>query len=233
MATRKIFTVMVNGKEYDVWDVEGKEHEGYNDTPKSWWLYYSERLPDGIQPPPDSEYWHPMQSSIERSCWEYKFSQRTYTKVKWDELRFSGTTKCEMWRNGKLVYAFSTTGGTRGMAFAMAKAQYLEVILSEHCYNFFEPEKENGRKIFWYGLPATVRVKSDGWEISIIPDYTAGLDKDAWWDELSRRESKINNVKEEDDMEEMIEESKKESRSDGYINWGDALSDGNINWFRK
>ena len=180
---RKIFTVIIHKKEYDVFDIDGKEHAGYNDTPKTWWRYYSDRLPDGLLPPSDSPHFEPMHSSIERRLWDLKFTQKTSTKEKWGKTQFRSSTWCEMRCNNKLVYAFGTTGGSRGMDFAMGKVKYLQVVLSEHCYNFFEPEKENGRKICWYGLPATVRVKSDTWEISIIPDYTAGLNEEEWWKE--------------------------------------------------
>jgi len=228
---RKIFIVTIRDKEYDVYDIEGKEHYGYNDTPKTWWLYFSDKLPEGMLPPNDSPHFVPMTGSIERRNWSLKFTQGTSTKEKWGETRFSSYTYCEMICNNKLVYAFGTTGGTRGMDFAMAKAKYLEVVLSEHCYNFFEPEKENGRKICWYGLPATIRVQSDTWEIAIMPDYTAGLNEVEWWEELKRRETNYTEQSEQD--KEIDEMHKEESRSDGYINWGDAIEDGHIYWFRK
>ena len=139
-----------------------------------------------------------------------------------------------MWCNGKLVYEFGTTGGNRGMQFAMAKVQYMQVVLSEHPYNFFDPQTENGRKICWYGLPATVKVKSHGWEIGIVPDYTAGLSKEEWWKELRRRESKYTNPDDGDkQMDEIEREEEREYEKDDYINWGDAFSDQHIYWFRK
>jgi hypothetical protein len=136
-----------------------------------------------------------------------------------------------MWCNNRLVYAFGTMGGSSGLSFAFAKVQYLEVVLSEHAFNFFEPEKEQGRKICWYGLPAKVKVKSDTWEIAIIPDYEAGVTKEQWWKELARRESKYS--QEDQDDKEMDDMYKAEEIQDGYINWGDALSDQHIYWFRK
>ena len=42
------------------------------------------------------------------------------------------------------IFSFGTGGNY--LDFAMAKIKYLQVKLSEHPYNFFEPEKENGRK---------------------------------------------------------------------------------------
>jgi len=231
MTPRKIFSVIINKKEYDVYDIYGKEHEGYNDTPKTWWLYHSEKLPDELLPPHDSPNFIPWNASIERLCWELKFTQRTTTKEKWDETRFSNHTHCEIWCNNRLVYAFGSGGGDRGLAFAIAKAQYMQTVLCEHPYNFLDPEQENGRKVCWYGLPATIRVKSDTWEIAIIPDYTAGINEEDWWKELHNR---INTHTEQDQQDkEMDQDDWEETRASGYINWGDAFSDAHIYWFRK
>jgi len=132
-----------------------------------------------------------------------------------------------MWCNKKLIYEFITTGTQDGFNFAMAKIQYLQIMLSEHPFNFFNPESENGRKIFWYGLPATIKVKSHNtWEIEIIPDYEF-LSKDEWWNELENRQKKLTekiNIEDDDDFDEQ--------KNIGYINWGDALSDQHIYWFR-
>lgn len=235
---RKAFTVMIHDKEHDIYDIEGKEHKGLNDTIKTWWLYYSDRLPEGTLPPIDSEYLKPWDVGILRRCWEIKIKQTNSSKHKWGETDFRNHTSVQMWCNGKLIYEFGTNG--KYLDFAMAKVQYLQVMLSEHPYNFFEPETEQGRKIWWYGLPATIQVKSCTWEIAIIPDYTAGLTKAEWWKELTRRESKYMNAEQynslsECDKEEleMDKEDSKESEENDYINWGDAFSDQHINWFRK
>ncbi len=225
---RKIFSVFIGKKEYDVYSIEGKEHQGFNDIPKEWWLYYTDRLPGEAIPPIDSESFVPFSVSINRRLWDIKIKQYNTSKVKWGESQFSTGTNVQMWCNNKLVYSF----GTFDLAFAMAKIQYLQVVLSEHVYNFFDTEKENGRKICWYGLPATIRVSSNTWEISIIPDYSAnGFNKESWWKELDRRESKFSKPdKEWDDID-------KEYRDEAYrsdsIRWGDALSDDHIYWFRK
>ena len=52
-----------------------------------------------------------------------------------------------------------------------------------------------------------------------------------WWKELKNRESKVGGNKNKDD-DEMEEEEFDESAQQEYINWGDALSDQHINWFR-
>ena len=222
---RKIFDVIIHDKYYDVYDIEGKLHDGWNGEPKTWWLYYSERMPEGTTPPIDSEYWEPWCKSINRRLWYIRFKEYNTCKVKWDSNNFRSGLNCEMWCNNKLVYSF----GTNDLNFAMGKAQYLIVILSEHCYDFFNPEKEKGRKIWWYGLPAFVSPKSNGWEIGIQPDYSTGLDKQTWWAEFKKRRSNINEKVDENDIKVWDGE---DDYSD-YINWGDALSDGHIDWFRK
>ena len=232
---RRVFTVFIYDKPFDVFDIQGKEHDGYNDTIKTWWVYFAEPPPDGITPPIDSEYWKPLSVGTQRRVWEVKIKQTNTTKEKWGDTDFRSHTAVQMWCNTRLVYEFGTTSGHRGFSYALAKIQYLQVQLEEHCYNFFEPETEKGRKIWWYGLPATVQPKSDGWEIGIKPDYTAGMDRAEWWKEYTNRTSKMPKPTDPDAVEdmEMEREDFEEDMESDYINWGDALSDKHINWFRK
>lgn len=234
MQIRKLFDVYIYEKPRAIYSIDGKEHEGYNDTPKHWWIYEGEQLPEGTYPSVDSEYLKPYCSkSMERHLWDIHFKQKTTTKEKWGETNYRTSTWCEILCNGKPFYSFPTTGGMNGLAFAMAKAQHMIVVLWEHPFNFFEPEKEQGRKIYWYGLPATVRISSvHSWEIGIVPDYTCGLDKKEWWAELKNRKSLIPEKK-DDDFKEMEDEDFNEDQQSDYINWGDAFSDQHINWFRK
>lgn len=222
---RKIFEVLIHNKTYHVYDINGKEHEGWNGEPKTWWLYFADPMPEGAIPPHDSESWEPWHKSINRHLWDIRFKQYNSTKEKWDATQFRSGLNCEMYCNNKLVYSF----GTFDMNFAFAKAQYLMVIMSEHPYDFFNSEKNNGRKIWWYGLPATVKVKSEGWAIGVIPDYTTGIDKKQWWSEFKKRRSNLNEVVDDNDIQVFDGE---DDDSD-HINWGDALSDQHIDWFRK
>lgn len=228
----KAFSVYIQDKPYDVYNIDGKQHAGFNGTIKTWWLYYSDRLPDGVAPPVDSEHWEPFCVGINRWVWDIQIKQYNYTKHKWGDLDFRNSTRIEMHCNGKLVYAFTTSGGDRGLAFGMAKVQVLQVQLAEHPYNFFEPETERGRKIYWYGLPAIVLPHTDGWEISIAPDYTAGFTQEQWWKEYLRRKAKTP-APVDDEFQEMEAEDDAEDQQYGRINWGDALSDGHIDWFRR
>jgi hypothetical protein len=230
-----VFTVYIKDKPFDVYNIPGKEHPGYNDTVKTWWLYYSDRLPDGVVPPVDSEHFTPFQKSVERECWDIRFVQRNYVKYKWDNADFRSSTLVEMHCNGKRVYEFSTWSGQKGMAYAMSKVQYLMVQMSEHVYNFFDPETERGRKIYYYGLPALVSPHTDGWQISIVPDYTVGLSREEWWAEYARRKSKLPAPTKSEAIEELSDEQEDRNEDMMYdrINWGDALSDKYIDWFRS
>lgn len=229
---RKIFTVLVNNKEYDMYDIKGKEHAGHNDVPTTWWLYYSERLPEGMFPPVDSEYWQPgcYCSGALRSLWDVRIKQHNTTKVKWGDVQFNNHTSVEIYCNNKPFYSFGTGG--KNLDFAMAKVQYLQVVLSEHPFNFYNPHSENGRKIWWYGMPATVKVwrQDEPWLIGIQPDYT-DVQKDEWWPEYHRRKSKYKPSPEQ--VKNDAEFGASEDPDGEFINWGDAFSDGHIDWFRK
>jgi hypothetical protein len=227
---RKIFSVYIREKSYDVYDIEGKEHAGYNDMPKTWWLYFNDTDLGGAMPPPDSESFVPFVKGIERRVWEFNIKQQNTTKYKWDETRFSSTISVSMSCNGKVVYEFQSGGGY--LYYAMAQIQYLMVQMSEHPFDFFNSEKENGRKICWYGLPATVRISTyRSWEIDIVPEYTKELPKSEWWKELARREFKY--TEPDAQWEEIEKENRAEDVKREYIHWGDALSDQHIYWFRK
>lgn len=227
---RKEFSVYINEQKYWVYDIEGKEHEGLNGEPTTWWLYYSDELPSDLLPAVDSEYLVPYQNSINRLCWEINIKQKNGHKHKWGSYNFSCHTSVQMICNGKLVYEFGVGLGTDGLSYAMAKVQYLQVQLVEHPYNFFEPETEEGRKIYFYGLPATIKPSSWAGEIRIIPDYSTGLTEKNWWAKYNERRSTILSYEAED--AQMEQEDFIEDQQYGSINWGSALEDAHINWFR-
>lgn len=228
----KVFTVIIHNKEYDVWDIQEKKHHGLNNTIDTWWLYYSDRLPEEVTPPIDSDHWEPYCVGINRRCWDIRFRQHNTSKLKWDEHDFRNVTIVDMYCNNKLVYQFSTTGNDSGLAFAMNKVGYLKTMLSEHCYDFFNTDKMKGRKIWWYGLPATIQPReSETWEIKVYPDYSAGLTKEEWWKEYKHRKTKLN-AKPDPDWDEVIAQDDRDDEHSGYINWGDAFEDGHIDWFR-
>lgn len=233
---RKAFDIYIEDKLHTVYDIDGYEHKNgeWNGTPTTWWLDYSRDVVRG-EVTPERNLIPYVDKGNNRICWEIRFKQRNYMKHKWDEwsLRNSGT--CEIFANGKKVYSF----GTFDVSYALSKAQYLMVQLREHPYDFLNPENEQDRKIWYYGLPAKVKPSDYApGEISILPDYT-GIEPERWWDEYEKRRKPVDlkSDRELTDWEkqeiESDEQDFNETRSYGRINHGDALWDGMINWFRN
>ena len=202
---RKAFDVLIEDKLYTVYDIKDKEHEGFNDVPKTWWIEYDNVL-------------MPYHVGCKRICWDISFNQKNTTKMKWNNITFRNNITCTITANGKLFYEF----GTFDMNFAMSKAQYLITVMCEHGYNFFEPEKENGRKIFYYGMPATIKVSDRRpWEVDVIPDCST-MTEDEWWSSYVTRQVWL-----DDNKSDYIAEL----RRSGQIRT-EALSE-HIWWFRK
>jgi hypothetical protein len=208
------FQILIDDEAHNIWDIPGYEHENgkWNGCPTTWWL---ER--EGMLYP----Y---VDKGVNRICWEINYKQTNTTKFKWDDLDVRSGGKCTMKANGKNIYEFFS----RDTGPAFAKAQTLLYELLEHPYNFFDQEKENGRKIWYYGLPAQIKPSFTPGEISIVPEYSDDLKKEDWW-RLYRERSKP--IK--------LPGAKKDTSYDyddwedyGTIGHGDALWDGMINWFR-
>jgi hypothetical protein len=134
-----------------------------------------------------------------------------------------------MYANGKLVYSFYS----REIGYGLSKAQSLEVTLLEHPFDFINPEKEVNRKIWYYGLPATIRIGAEPGEIGIVPDYSY-MTEIEWWNLLKEKKRKINpgDYKKTDEDEFDEDEFDEDRRFSSWINHGDALWDGMISWFR-
>lgn len=224
---RKVYDVLINDEIFDIYCLPNRKHNGYNDTNESYWLYYDYK-PSSYIPDENSKHFVAENKSINRYIYDIRFIQTNSSKMKWDDIRFSNRTKCSILCNNKLIYEFYSQGSSDGLSFAMNKSQYLLTILSEHPFNFHNPEEEEGRKIFWYGLPAKIKIGySRKWEIEIVPDYTE-IDKEKWWKEYKNRKTNISDKKSQD----YANDYEDEYDYGDNINWGDALSDQHINWFR-
>lgn len=232
----KIFDISIDGKLYPVYSIPGYEHQlgKSNGCPDNWWLDWSDYEPhsdeDGdIQEPCIRELIPYIDLGAHRICWEIRYRQYNTMKYKWDDWDIRNGGKCEMYANGKLVYSFYS----REIGYALSRAQSLQTILMEHPFDFLNPERMEGRKIWYYGLPATVRLNgSHPGEIGVVPDYSY-IDKKDWWAELKMKKEKItpkDRVKSDD--EQLDEEYFEENANSPWINHGDALWDGMIGWFR-
>jgi hypothetical protein len=225
-----IQTVLIDDESYGMWSIPDKKFEPLNGECDHWWIYLGEPYVKGmVCPDLEDKDWEPYHVSLKRLVWTYNIKQTNSTKIKYGNIQFRNHINVEMFCNGRLFYEF----GTFDMAFALAKIEYMKIVLLEHPFNFFKPEEMEGRKIYWYGLPAIVHPKlsSRPWEICVEPDYTAGLSKDEWIEEYKRRNSFIPSKNDEDD-DSYDEDCMRELIENDSINWGDAFSDGHINWFR-
>lgn len=224
---RKAFPLMIDGKEYQVWSIDGLEHEDgkMNGTPDTWWLDYSDDENERELVP----Y---VDKMIHRICWDVNYRQSNVSKFKWNEWRFTSSGVCTISANGKEVYKFYS----HDLGYALAKAQTTIATISEHPYNFINPSEEKGRRIWYYGIPATIE-PSDYYpgEISVCPDYSTGIKENEWWKLYRERSQNVQPPEEGEDsqMVELDNERMEEDRDYGKINHGDALWDGMINWFRN
>lgn len=214
LKARFIFNVMIGKQTYPVYSID-KRYHWQGDI--NWWVKVRD---EGVL--------EPWTDHAHRICFEYNIREHNSSKIKWDDYNIRKHTSVTITANGKPFYEF----GTSDTQYAFAKAQQIVVQLMEHPYDFLEPEKERGRKIYFYGLPATIRPSSYPGEIGIVPDYSAGISKPNWWRIYTLRRQPVGG---EPDKEwaEMEKEDNEEYEQSDYINWGDALSDAHINWFRK
>lgn len=218
---RKAFVIMINDKPNQVWNIEEFEHENgkWNGTPTTWWLDYQNELIPYVD------------KMVHRICWGIDYKQKNVSKYKWDEWSITNRGTCIISANGKPVYTFQSWD----LGYAMAKAQTMIIQLTEHPYNFINPTEESDRKIWYYGLPATIKPSEHhAGEIAINPDYSAGIDEESWWKLYKDRSNNVLPNKDQDEQEVLMDEERfEETRSYGMINHGDALWDGMINWFRN
>lgn len=239
---RKIFDLYINDNPFPVFSIEGKEHQlgTNNGCPNNWWLDYT-RDDEGkylfrndrkvlVEIFEKDRMLIPfIDKGVRRICWEIIYRQKNFTKLKWGEYDIRSHGICVMKANGRDVYKFYCDD----LQFAMTKVQYYSEQITCHPYNFFEPEKDEFRKIYFKSLPAFVRTGYDVGEIMIQPDYSI-LPKEKWWDQYRLFEKKyesedsiyLDHDGDEDPVENILH------GGNDIINWGDALSDGQIGWFR-
>ena len=231
---RKIFEIQIYEKMYPVYSIEGYEHNlgKYNGCPDTWWLDYSVYHSDNDDEEPTMRELIPyIDKGVHRVCWRVDYEQHNGTKYKWDEWDIRNGGICKIYANGKPVYQFHH----RDLGGALAMAQTKIEDMTWHPFNFINPEEENGRKIWYYGLPAKIQLGYEPGEIKIEPDFEYMSSKQ-WWDELEKRQTNITPkyIDEEDSDDIKIEKQYfEESKDYGIINHGDAFYDGMIKWFRK
>lgn len=239
---RKLFDISIDDKLYPVFDIENKEHDQgrWNGSPTTWWLLYEDINVENklIDETFDELNLIPfIDKGVHRICWEINYKQYNNIVYKYNthDLRNGGL--CTMRANGRDVYKFHSSD----LLHAMSNVSVIAGKLISHPYNFFEPEKDDGRKIFFCGLPAFVYQGNEVGEIKIKPDFDKISPKN-WWEKydfynFNERDWRIDfdfeppSVKDEQKLDFFNEDDY--TNRVQMINWGDALSDGKIWWFRE
>jgi hypothetical protein len=230
---RKIFEIQIRDRLYPVYSIEGYEHQlgPSNGCPATWWLDYSIYHTEGDDEQPTMRELIPyIDRGVHRICWGIDYQQYNTTKYKWDEWDIRNGGICKITANGKPVYKFHY----RDLKGALAEATCKIDDMIEHPFDFINPETENGRKIWYHGLPAKILLGFEVGEIRIEPDYSY-LSKEDWWNELQKRQTNIEkpNQKVNSDDAQLEREHFEEYKEYGIINHGSVFYDGMINWFRK
>lgn len=224
---RPVFEVVVGDRLRQVWSIDGYEHDlgKMNGEIPYWWLDLSEDEFDQSELVP----W--MDRGAHRICWGIDYRQYNTAKHKWGETDIRKGGSCKISANGREIFSFRCTDMAEAMSLVVSKISKL----CEHPYNFINPEEEDGRKIWYYGLPAFVRKGYEVGEIRIEPDYCY-LTPEEWWDHLEKRRTPVfpKTIHEEESEDlEREKESLSEYKDYGTINHGSVLYDGMIDWFRK
>jgi hypothetical protein len=224
---RPVFEVMVSNRLRQVWSIDGYEHQlgKMNGDIATWWLDLSDDEFDQSELVP----W--LDRGAHRICWGIDYQQFNTTKHKWDETDIRKGGKCKILANGREIFSFQCSDMAEAMSLVVGKVSEL----CSHPFNFINPEEEDGRKIWYYGLPAFVRPGYEPGEIKIEPDFSY-LTPEDWWDHLEKRQTPIFPKVIHEEEEEELEREKEhlsEYKDYGAINHGSALYDGMINWFRK
>ena len=215
---RPAWKVMVGDEQYQCYWIEGLEHDygkWNNEDPKLWVDFLGELTP--------------YQRSLQRICWSFDIEQKNSAREKWNSTSFDSRILVNMIANGKPVFQFSS----RDMNYALARIQVLMIELCEHPYNFLDHESENGRKIWYEGLPAIIKKGFDPGNILVSPDLTK-MTLTEWKEEYAKTRLKKETPGTQDyDMEKDSIDEMFYDDNDLWFNHGSALSDDRIDWFRK
>ena len=181
MKERKIFDIVLNGRLNGVWDRPNHKHTlgQMNGCPDTWWVKYVRREEEE-----DHEVqvdWIPfIDKGTNRASWDIRIKQGNVTKFKWDEWQINKTGYVELTLNNRVVDEF----GFNDLNYAFAKAQLRTFEMCEHPFNFFDPESEIGRKIYYHRQPAIInRLILDQGCIMVEKEDGTGFDLRGYKDE--------------------------------------------------
>jgi len=169
----KVFSVVIQGKLYEVWQRKEEHKEGeWNGDINNWWVKYIDSEGDKVEWIP----WLPRFTN--RPSWDIEICVQNDMRHKSRGWRISKAgfvyIKCDL----RMVYRFSCMD----LDYAFSRSQYLIHQLLEHPFNFSDPDKEIGRKIYYRNQPGIISKFSFG-EVYIDYDGNGtGFDMTHPWD---------------------------------------------------
>jgi len=118
----------------------------WNHKPDNWWAkidFYTDKLP----------YWIPwVDTGANRPSWGVSITTGNSLKYKWEHESIRSSGSVSITCNKQMVYSFPASN----IDFAFAKAQYYIKLMEEHPFNFYNPESEIGRKIWYFDQPGII-----------------------------------------------------------------------------
>lgn len=216
----KAFEVQINGKMFDVYSIDENKNQGIRK--ESLWVDYLEH---GLISYNDG---------MHKICWGVVYEQFNKAKKTIGGIDFQDKSICYITANGKKIYEFEYStfkGSEYDLKGALDKACILIEKIKNHPFNFLNPEKEKGRKIWYYGLPATIELFGDFGMVNIVPDLSF-LSIQEWFYKLIKRTTKL---EKEPTLYGKSPFSVYECPYEGIgtIRGKDVLTETGIDWFRK
>jgi len=180
----KLFDIQIKDKLFEVWHRDEKHNIGtlngssYEDN--MWVKYFDTWISPTCDPLTEITWvpWHDWNGN-NKVCFEIRIKQSNYVKHKYDEYSIRGTGICEIICNTRKVYEFYF--GDINYAFACAQKMIME--MKEHFFDFKNPEKEIGRKIWYKRQPAIIDhlIMDQGCIVVKKEDGTNFMMTDPWY----------------------------------------------------
>ena len=166
---------VVNSRVCEIWNRK-EEHDLGKNNGKSPNLWLKQTFSDT-----DKFDWVPWidDCGTSRPCYEVSLVQQNRTKQKWGETRINSRCIVKISCNTKVVYEFFC----HNVAYGLARSQILITKMGDHPFDFSDPKKEIGRKIWFYDQAAVISdlTLSQGCIIAKKEDGT-GFDLTKPWD---------------------------------------------------
>lgn len=163
--------------DYTVFDIPERVHTEHGGKSKSWWLYakhYGGEDLDAL----DENYLVPWRLALPVPIFTTPVRQ---TQIPDKVLGTRTGYVCDVYYNGGVIYSADGHVEENMYPKPWKVVEHLLPKLFDHEFNCLNPWANNGRKVLWIGLPATIRVNDlKPWLVDLVPDTTETSEEE-WW----------------------------------------------------